>query len=149
LTIPAGVTSIGDWAFYNCGGLTGTLTIPAGVTSIGDYAFAGCSGFTGPLTIPAGVTSIGNSAFAGCSGLTSLTIPGSVTSIGEQAFYNCSGLTSVIFVAESNIATPWNNNSFTDSSYSSTGDSLWTAYTGGASKAGTYTLSGSTWTQTQ
>jgi hypothetical protein len=28
-----------------------------------------------------------------------------------------------------------------------TGTSLWTAYTGGASKAGTYTRSGSTWTQ--
>ena len=64
------------------------------VTSIGDYAFSGCSGLTS-VTIGNSVTSIGSYAFNGCSGLTSVTIPNSVTSIGEKAFYNCSGLTSV------------------------------------------------------
>lgn len=39
------VTSIGNYAFQNCSGLTG-ITIPAGVTNIGDYAFANCSGLT-------------------------------------------------------------------------------------------------------
>ena len=42
--------------------------IPAGVTSIGEYAFSGCSGLTS-IEIPAGVTEIGYSAFEGCSGL--------------------------------------------------------------------------------
>ena len=71
-----------------------SLTIPSGVTSIGDWGFDGCSGLTS-LTIPSGVTSIGNLAFLGCSGLTSLTIPSGVTSIGEGAFEVCSGLTSI------------------------------------------------------
>jgi len=55
------------------------------VTSIGDYAFHYCSGLTS-VTIPGSVTNIGESAFRDCSGLTSVTIPGSVTSIGGGAF---------------------------------------------------------------
>ena len=93
MTLPSSVTSISDYAFYGCSGLT-SLTIPSGVTSIGDFAFKGCSGLTS-LTIPSSVASIGNYAFAGCSGLTSLTIPSSVTSIGYGAFAGCSGLTSI------------------------------------------------------
>ena len=56
-----------------------------GVTSIGDYAFYECSGLTSVI-IPNSVTSIGSYAFDGCSGLTSVTIPNSVTSIGSYAF---------------------------------------------------------------
>ena len=87
------VTSIGNYAFYGCSGLT-SITIADSVTSIGDYAFYGCTGLTSE-TIPASVTSIGNCAFYNCTGLTSVTIPASVTSIGNYAFYGCSGLTSV------------------------------------------------------
>ncbi len=93
VTIPDGVTSIGEYAFYYCSGLT-SVTIPDSVTSIGDFAFEGCSGLTS-VTIGNGVTCIGNSAFEGCSGLKSITIPGSVTSIGGAAFRDCSGLKSV------------------------------------------------------
>ena len=87
------VTSIADYAFYLCIGLT-SVTIPNSVTSIADYAFEGCSSLTS-VTIPNSVTSIGKWAFISCSGLTSVTIPNSVTSIGNGAFRDCSGLTSV------------------------------------------------------
>ena len=93
MTLPSGVTSIGDYAFEGCSGLT-SLTLSSGVTSIGEYAFEGCSGLTS-LTLPSGVTSIGRYAFEGCSGLTSLTLPSGVTSIGRYAFEGCSGLTSL------------------------------------------------------
>ncbi len=89
-----GVRGIGDYAFYNCSGLT-SVTIGNGVTSIGDHAFSGCSGLTS-VTIGNGVTSIGDHAFSGCSGLTSVTIPNSVTRIGVSAFFHCYGLTSVM-----------------------------------------------------
>ncbi|MBQ8256970.1 MAG: leucine-rich repeat domain-containing protein, partial [Bacteroidaceae bacterium] len=68
--------------------------IPGSVTSIGDYAFYLCTGLTS-VEIPSSVTSIGNYAFSDCSGLTSIEIPNSVTSIGISAFNRCSGLTSI------------------------------------------------------
>ena len=68
--------------------------IPNNVTSIRDYAFKGCSGLTS-ITIPDSVISIGYSAFSDCTSLTSITIPDSVTSIGEEAFSSCTGLTSI------------------------------------------------------
>ena len=81
------VTSIGDYAFCNCSGLT-SVTIGNGVTSIGEFAFYGCSDLTS-VSIPNSVTSIGASAFEYCDGLTSVTIPNSVTSIGSSAFSGC------------------------------------------------------------
>ena len=92
--IPDGVTSIGDYAFFGCLGLTG-ITIPDYITSIGYGAFDGCTDLKN-VTIGSGVTSIGGYAFEGCSKLTSIEIPVSVTSIGKSAFYNCTGLTKVI-----------------------------------------------------
>ena len=87
------VTSIGNYAFYSCSGLT-SVTIPNNVTYIGEGIFYGCNNLTS-VTIPNSITSIGNSAFYGCSGLTSINIPDSVTSIGQSAFRNCNSLTSV------------------------------------------------------
>ena len=42
MVIPNSVTSIGDYAFWGCSGLT-SVTIPNSVTSIGDRAFHRCS----------------------------------------------------------------------------------------------------------
>ena len=101
------------------------------VTTIGDYAFQRCSGLTS-VAIPTSVVSIGVSAFNLCTSLTSvhisdleawckvafmdsysnplryahhlflngeeikeLVIPNTVTSIGDWAFYCCNGLYSV------------------------------------------------------
>ena len=59
--------------------------IPNSVTSIEDWAFSGCSGLTS-ITIPNSVTSIGTFAFNGCSGLTAIhclsTTPPSISSYG-------------------------------------------------------------------
>ena len=45
LVIPSSVTSIGEYAFYGCGGLS-TVTIPNLMESIGDYAFKDCNAIT-------------------------------------------------------------------------------------------------------
>jgi hypothetical protein len=91
--IKDGVTTVGDWVFYNCSSLT-SVTIPDSVTSIGSSAFSGCSSLAS-VTIPDSVTSIGSQAFYKCSSLTSITIPDSVTSIGAYTFSGCSSLTSI------------------------------------------------------
>ena len=93
VTIPQGVTSIGDRAFQNCG-LTG-VTIPAGVTAIGAGTFSGCFSLK-EIAIPEGVTGIGDNAFYFCMFLTEAVIPASVTRIGEAAFDLC-GLERISF----------------------------------------------------
>ena len=105
ITLPSSVTyndvtysvkRIGDYAFGDCIGLTGSLTIPSSVTTIGDNAFSFCRGFTGSLTIGNNVTTIGDYAFYYCDGFTgSLTLPNSVTTIDDDAFNMCFGLTGV------------------------------------------------------
>jgi hypothetical protein len=76
------------------GGKTGNYTIPASVTSIGDWAFAFASSLT-DVTIGTNVTSIGDSAFGRCTSLTNATIPNSVTTIGDEAFNVCTSLTAI------------------------------------------------------
>ncbi|MBR2875733.1 MAG: leucine-rich repeat domain-containing protein, partial [Clostridia bacterium] len=97
ITIPDSVTSIGCGAFSGCSSLT-SITIHDSVTSIGDGAFKGCTSLTS-VTIPDSVTKIKNNAFDGCTSLTSVTIPDRVTSIGWLAFYCCPSLTSVTIPA--------------------------------------------------
>ena len=64
------------------------VVIEDGITSIGDYAFFDCSSLTS-IEIPEGVTSIGEGAFSNCRNLASIEIPESVTSIGDFAFFGC------------------------------------------------------------
>lgn len=92
------VTSIGNYAFYYCFDLTGSLTIPSTVTSIGESAFVQCFGFKGELVIPDAVTAINKRSFFECSGFTSLILGNSVTTIGENAFYRCTSLYGMLTI---------------------------------------------------
>ena len=90
---------IGSNIFKDNTTITG-ITISDGVTSIGDYAFQGCSGLT-RIIINRG--SIGNYAFDGCTKLASVTIGKGVTSIESTAFYGCTGLKTVYNCSSLNI----------------------------------------------
>ena len=56
------VTSIGEWAFENCNGLT-SVTIPNSVTSIGEGAFLSCIGLTSIVSKATVPPALGNEVF--------------------------------------------------------------------------------------
>ena len=91
--VEQGVTSIGNYAFYDCDNLT-SIVIPNSVTTIGNSVFYNCDNLTS-VVIPNSVTTIGSSAFSWCESLTSIEIPNSVTTIGDYAFRSCDSLTSI------------------------------------------------------
>ena len=120
-SIPEGVTSICDYAFYNCSKLT-SITLPESVTSVGNSAFYGCSltyntfdnaQYLGTnqnqyqILMKATSTSISSceinskckaiagGAFYNCSSLASISIHEGIEGIGSRAFYACTGLTSI------------------------------------------------------
>ena len=124
ITLPAGLTHIGDWAFLECEELT-AITLPATLTHIGDGAFSstgirsvvnhsphfafqdGCLidvqgkrliaflSDKAVVTLPASLTHIGNRAFIGCQNLTAITLPATLTHIGDSAFACCENLTAI------------------------------------------------------
>ena len=72
-----------------------SVSLPDGLTSIGEGVFYSCSALTSVI-IPNSVTSIGSVAFSNCNSLTSITIPNRVTSIGYVAFQYCYALSSIV-----------------------------------------------------
>ena len=69
------------------GGIRGSYTISGSVTSIGNYAFAGCAGLTS-IAIPGSVTSIGGEAFAYCTFLTNVLFQGNTPTADSPMFFN-------------------------------------------------------------
>ena len=80
------VTQVADWAFNpkpGCFGYQMAVVIPEGVTSIGDYAFYQTS--IGSVELPGTLTEIGSNAFYNCN-LERVVLPASVTTVGASAF---------------------------------------------------------------
>ena len=112
IEIPSSVTSIGNFAFYECQALRGVyitdLAAWCNISFEGEYAnplyFAGNlylhdSEIAGDITIPEGVVRIPQYAFYYCDQITSITLPNSVTSIDNQAFWGCRALASITIPA--------------------------------------------------
>lgn len=76
-TMPATITEMGNYQFYNCVNLTG-VTLPNTIKTIPQYAFANCSKLA-TITIPASVEKIDDSAFDGCTALASIVIEDATT----------------------------------------------------------------------
>lgn len=144
--IPNSVKVITDWAFYNCSHIT-SITIPCGLTCLGQNVFYGCSSlsevvwnakyflnfsyYTGQyfpfqhineliksfkfgdnvvhipayicygmknlksISFPKNVTTIGTAAFERCCLLESVTLNSNVRNIGDRAFKSCTSLKNI------------------------------------------------------
>jgi len=86
----------GDEVLFSSDGrqYTRRVEIPNNVTTIGDYAFSGCTGLTN-ITLPDSLTTINQNAFGGCTGLTNITLPDSLTTIKQGAFGGCRSLPEI------------------------------------------------------
>ncbi len=113
VTIPNGVTSVGNGAFSNCGSLT-SIVIGSGVTSIGSFAFHVCDSLS-DVYYEGTIEDWCNITFSDSSSnpmryaesfyllnennewyeVTEITIPVGVTEIKDFAFYGFDNLTEV------------------------------------------------------
>jgi hypothetical protein len=91
LTVVKGVTSLGNYAFYDCDGLT-EVRLPL-ATSIGQQAFYSCSNL---VNVQCGekLTKIYAEAFRDCAKLEIVTVAAG-TDIAADAFANCTSLSTV------------------------------------------------------
>lgn len=93
VSMPEGITSIGQYAFSGCQNLE-SVTLPETLTTLGSEAFYGCKNLES-VALPESLTTLGGSAFKSCSSLKAVKIPSKVTAIPDQCFYGCSSLESV------------------------------------------------------
>ncbi len=89
--IPDSVTSIGQYAFYDCNGLA-KVTLGTAVKTIGDQAFEYCFKLTELTINSANIESLGSSVFNDTSSyITTLNVGAEVTTL-NSTFYSFSGL---------------------------------------------------------
>lgn len=101
------VVGIGDYAFYECAGLT-SVSIPETLTTVGVGAFQGCTGLTKAqfaslealcamefTYVNSNPLSLAHHLYIGDTEVTSLDIPESVDMIGDYIFYGCDQVTSL------------------------------------------------------
>lgn len=90
VTIPEGVTDIGEIAFYGCTNLR-EVVFPQSLRIIREEAF-GETALT-EVMLPPGLQSIEEKAFFSCESLNHIEVPGRETMIGSDAFGCCDSLT--------------------------------------------------------
>lgn len=120
VTLPEGLTAVGDYAFRECSALTEVVfpetvrsfgknvfydntaikyvTFPETVDSFGARMFRGCTSLVS-VVIPEGVTALGGDTFHSNESLVSVTLPSTLTELGNYEFYYCSSLVSVTLPA--------------------------------------------------
>jgi len=91
-SVPSGVTTIGEYAFYETQYLD-KVTLPESVTSIQYIAFYGSS--LSSINLPDTLSCLDERAFEHCGNLKEISIPEKISEIQSYSFSYCSGLESV------------------------------------------------------
>ena len=99
IALPEGVTSIGNFAFYDNDRLK-EIALPQSLTSIGHYAFSWCTAL-GKITIPDGVTELPQGLFSWCTELKDVALGAKTEKIDTSVFMLC-GKLERITISESN-----------------------------------------------
>jgi len=136
VTLPDGIVSIDPGAFSNCTSINGPLVLPASLSWIGEYAFYNCPGLAGfeahadnpwfstiegvllnkagdtlyicpwsmqgDYNLPSGIRHIGAAAFSGCTNISSFNSGPGLNSVDYAAFSGCANLQSVTLPATVN-----------------------------------------------
>ena len=92
IVLPSEVTTVSDYAFYNCDNLQ-NVELPESITKIGQYAFYDCDNLQN-VELPESITKIEQYSFYDCNNLKYITMP-CVENIGTYAFYKCNSLESL------------------------------------------------------
>lgn len=71
-----------------------SIIFPSTLTSIGEYSFKSCIGLTN-IDLSGSITTIKNDAFYGCTGLSKVIIPGNLKTLGAYLFSDCTNLKEV------------------------------------------------------
>jgi len=89
VNIPSTIEEIGTSAFEDCRSLAQvTFAVNSDLTSIGNWAFYNCHELSS-IALPEGVTQIGKAAFYGCTYMSDVKLPASLRQIGDNAFALC------------------------------------------------------------
>lgn len=94
VTLPTGLTKIGNMDFWLCESLE-EINIPSSVVTIGEAAFQDCSKLK-KVVLGEKTNDIQGYAFDGCESLDTVILSDGIETIGEYAFYECVSLKTIM-----------------------------------------------------
>ena len=97
IDVENGVTSIGDYAFYNCIYVE-SVKLPNTLIKIGEYAFYNLK-LLNSIDLPNNIEKIGQSAFIFCKSIESIKIPNKLQVLEKSIFSNCYKLNKIVVSA--------------------------------------------------
>ena len=103
ITLPAGISKIGENAFYNTAYYNNASNWSDNMLYIGNYLIKGLTDLAGNKSVKSGTTCIADYALSGCNKIITLTVPNSVNYIGSNAFGN---VTNVAYTGTAT-GSPW------------------------------------------